>query len=116
MRIKTILGIILLVEICIGSYVYKNRYLFFKNLPTIKDEQLKILNGKRYDENGKLFSGRIKLIGNGYKYIGDNYTYIYSCKNGKLNGLYVIYYKQNIKEIGYMKNEEQNGIFKGDAY
>ena len=41
MRNKTILGIILLVGICIGSYVYKNRYLFFKNLPTVKDEQLK---------------------------------------------------------------------------
>ncbi|WP_462354932.1 hypothetical protein [Fusobacterium ulcerans] len=106
MIIKIILGIILLVEICIGSNISENRYSFFKNLPAVKDEQRKIINGKRYDENGKLFSGRIKLIGNGYKYIGDNYMYIYSYENGEPNGLYVIYYKQDIKEIGYMKNGE----------
>lgn len=34
MRIRTILGVILilLVGIYIGSYVYKNKYLFFKKI------------------------------------------------------------------------------------
>ena len=32
MKIKVILGVILLVGVGIGSYVYKNRYSFFKYL------------------------------------------------------------------------------------
>ena len=43
MKIKVILGVILLVGVGIGSYVYKNRYSFFKYLPAIEEEQLKIL-------------------------------------------------------------------------
>ena len=104
MRAKVILGIILLVGIGIGSCIYKNRYSFFKYLPTIEEEQLKNVNGKLCDEDGKLFSGRTKRA-------SEEYTDIYSYKNGELDGLNVIYYKNNIKEIGHWKDGKQNGLF-----
>ena len=104
MKIKVILGVILLVGVGIGSYVYKNRYSFFKYLPAIEEEQLKNVNGKLCDEDGKLFSGRTKRA-------SEEYTDIYSYKNGELDGLNVIYYKNNIKEIGHWKDGKQNGLF-----
>ena len=105
MKIKVILGVILLVGVGIGSYVYKNRYSFFKYLPAIeKEEQLKNINGKLCDEDGKLFTGRTKSA-------SEEYTDIYSYKNGELDGLNVIYYKNNIKEIGHWKAGKQNGLF-----
>ena len=104
MKIKVILGVILLVGVGIGSYVYKNRYSFFKYLPAIEEEQLKNINGKLCAEDGKPFSGRIKETS------GD-YTNIYSYKSGELHGLNVSYYKDKIKEIGHWKDGKQNGIF-----
>ncbi len=104
MKTKIILGVILLVGVGIGSYVYKNKYSFFKYLPAVSDEQVKNFNGKLYDEKEKLFSGRIK------EESGD-YTNIYSYKNGELDGLNVSYYKNNIKEIGHWKEGKQNGLF-----
>ena len=104
MRAKMILGVILLVGVSIGSCVYKNRYSFFKYLPTIEEEQLKNVNGKLCDEDGKLFSGRTKRA-------SEEYTDIYSYKNGELDGLNVVYYKNNIKEIGHWKDGKQNGLF-----
>ena len=105
MKIKVILGVILLVGVGIGSYVYKNRYSFFKYLPAVeKEEQLKNINGKLCDEDGKPFSGRTKRA-------GEEYTDIYSYKDGELDGLNVVYYKNNIKEIGHWKAGKQNGLF-----
>ena len=104
MKIKVILGVILLVGVGIGSYVYKNRYSFFKYLPAIEEEQLKNINGKLCAEDGKPFSGRIKETS------GD-YTNIYSYKSGELHGLNVSYYKDKIKEIGHWKDGKQNGLF-----
>ena len=105
MRAKVVLGVILLVGVGIGSYVYKNRYSFFKCLPAVeKEEQLKNINGKLCDEDGKLFSGRTKRA-------SEDCFDIYSYKNGELDGLNVIYYKNNIKEIGHWKDGKQNGLF-----
>ena len=104
MRAKVILGIILLVGIGIGSCIYKNRYSFFKYLPAIEEEQLKNVNGKLCDEDRKPFSGRTKRA-------SEDYLDIYSYKNGELDGLNVIYYKNNIKEIGHWKDGKQNGLF-----
>lgn len=105
MRAKVILGVILLIGVGIGSYVYKNRYSFFKYLPAVEKEgQLKNINGKLCDEDGKPFSGRTKRA-------GEEYTDIYSYKNGELDGLNVVYYKNNIKEIGHWKDGKQNGLF-----
>ena len=104
MRAKVILGIILLVGIGIGSCIYKNRYSFFKYLPAIEEEQLKNVNGKLCDEDRKPFSGRTKRA-------SEDYLDIYSYKNGELDGLNVIYYKDNIKEIGHWKDGKQNGLF-----
>lgn len=105
MKIKVILGVILLVGVGIGSYVYKNRYLFFKYLLAVeKEEQLKNINGKLCGEDGKPFSGRTKRA-------GEEYTDIYSYKNGELDGLNVVYYKNDIKEIGHWKDGKQNGLF-----
>ena len=104
MKTKIILGVILLVGVGIGSYVYKNKYSFFKYLPAVSDEQVKNFNGKLYDEKENLFSGRIK------EESGD-YTNIYSYKNGELDGLNVSYYKNNIKEIEHWKEGKQNGLF-----
>ena len=104
MKIKMILLVALIGIVGIGSYVYSNRYKFFKYLPAIEEEQLKNINGKLYDENEKLFSGRTKRA-------SEEYTDIYSYKNGELDGLNVVYYKNNIKEIGHWKEGKQNGLF-----
>lgn len=105
MKAKAILGVVLLVGIGVGTYIYQNRYLFFKYLPAIeKEEQLKNINGKLCDEDGKLFTGRTKSA-------SEEYTDIYSYKNGELDGLNVVYYKNNIKEIGHWKAGKQNGLF-----
>lgn len=105
MKVKTILGVILLVGIGIGTYVYQNRYSFFKYLPAIEDENLHDINGIICDNNGTPFNGRKKEI-------SDDYMDIYSFKDGKLDGLNVVYYKDQIKEIGHWENDKQNGIFK----
>lgn len=104
MKIKVALLVVLIGFVGMGTYVYSNRYKFFKYLPAIEEEQLKNVNGKLCDEDGKLFSGRIKETS------GD-YTNIYSYKNGELHGLNVSYYKNNIKEIGHWKDGKQNGLF-----
>lgn len=104
MKIKVALLVVLIGFVGMGTYVYSNRYKFFKYLPAIEEEQLKNVNGKLCDEDGKLFSGRIKETS------GD-YTNIYSYKNGELHGLNVSYYKDNIKEIGHWKDGKQNGLF-----
>ena len=39
MKVKVILGVALLVGIGVGTYIYQNRYLFFKYLPAIEKEQ-----------------------------------------------------------------------------
>ena len=105
MKAKAILGGVLLVGIVVGTYIYQNRYLFFKYLPAIeKEEQLKNINGKLCDEDGKLFTGRTKSA-------SEEYTDIYSYKDGELDGLNVVYYKNNIKEIGHWKAGKQNGLF-----
>ena len=105
MKVKVILGVALLVGIGAGTYIYQNRYLFFKYLPAIeKEEQLKNINGKLCDKDGNLFSGRTKRA-------SEEYTDIYSYKDGELDGLNVVYYKNNIKEIGHWKDGKQNGLF-----
>lgn len=105
MRVKIILGVILLVGVSFGSYIYKNRYSFFKYLPAIeKEEELINNNGKLCDKDGNLFSGRTKSA-------SEDYLYIYSYKDGELDGLDVVYYKNNIKEIGHWKDGKQNGLF-----
>ncbi len=105
MKAKAILGVVLLVGIVVGTYIYQNRYLFFKYLPAIeKEEQLKNINRKLCDEDGKLFTGRTKSA-------SEEYTDIYSYKDGELDGLNVVYYKNNIKEIGHWKAGKQNGLF-----
>lgn len=105
MKAKVILGVVLLVGIGVGTYIYQNRYLFFRYLPAIeKEEQLKKINGKLCDKEGNPFSGRTKSA-------SEEYTDIYSYKNGELDGLNVVYYKNNIKEIGHWKDGKQNGLF-----
>lgn len=105
MKAKVILGVVLLVGIGVGTYIYQNRYLFFRYLPAIeKEEQLKNINGKLCDKEGNPFSGRTKSA-------SEEYTDIYSYKNGELDGLNVVYYKNNIKEIGHWKDGKQNGLF-----
>ena len=104
MKAKMILGVALLIGIGLGTYIYQNRYSFFKYLPTTNEEQLKNLNGQLCDESGKPFSGRSKRA-------SDDYMDIYSYKNGELDGLNVTYYKNNIKEIGHWKDGKQNGLF-----
>lgn len=104
MKIKVALLVVLIGFVGMGTYVYSNRYKFFKYLPAIEEEQLKNVNGKFCDKDGKLFSGRTKRA-------GEEYTDIYSYKNGELHGLNVIYYKNNIKEIGHWKDGKQNGLF-----
>lgn len=104
MKIKVALLVVLIGFVGMGTYVYSNRYKFFKCLPAIEEEQLKNVNGKFCDKDGKLFSGRTKRA-------SEDYLDIYSYKNGELDGLNVIYYKDNIKEIGHWKDGKQNGLF-----
>ncbi len=105
MKIKVVLLVALIGFIGIGAYIYINCYKFFKYLPAIeKEEKLKNINGKLCDEDGKPFSGRTKRE-------SEDYLDIYSYKNGELDGLNVIYYKNNIKEIGHWKDGKQDGLF-----
>ncbi len=104
MKIKVALLVVLIGFVGMGTYVYSNRYKFFKCLPAIEEEQLKNVNGKFCDKDGKLFSGRTKRA-------SEDYLDIYSYKNGELDGLNVVYYKNNIKEIGHWKDGKQNGLF-----
>lgn len=90
---------------CFGSYFYSNRYSFFKYLPAVEEnKQLRNINEKLCNDSGMPFSGRTQMTG------GD-YLDIYSYKNGELDGLNVIYYKNNIKEVRHWKNGEQHGLF-----
>lgn len=105
MKVKTILGVILVLGIGIGTYIYQSRYSFFKYLPAVEDSELHNINGIICDKNGVPFSGRQKEV-------SDDYMNIYSFKNGKLDGLNVVYYKDQIKEIGHWADDKQNGVFK----
>lgn len=104
MKGKIILGTIVLVGIAVGTYIYQNRYSFYRYLPAEDEFRLQNINSKLYDESGKLFSGRVKSE-------SDLYLNIYSYKDGELDGLNVIYYKNQIKEIGHWKEGKQNGLF-----
>lgn len=104
MKGKIILGAIVLVGIAVGTYIYQNKYSFYRYLPAEDENQLQSINSKLCDENEKLFSGRVKS--------GDEeYLNIYSYKDGELDGINVIYYKNRIKEIGHWKEGKQNGLF-----
>lgn len=104
MKGKIILGTIVLVGIAVGTYIYQNRYSFYRYLPAEDEFRFQNINSKLYDESGKLFSGRVKSE-------SDLYLNIYSYKDGELDGLNVIYYKNQIKEIGHWKEGKQNGLF-----
>ena len=104
MKAKVILGVVLLVGIGVGTYIYQNRYSFYRYLPAENENKLQSINFKLCDENGNLFSGRVKSG-------SDLYLNIYSYKDGELNGLNVIYYKDSIKELGHWKEGKQNGLF-----
>lgn len=104
MKVKVILGIVVLFIISVGTYTYQNRYSFYRYLPAKDEFKLQNINSKLYDENNKIFSGRVKSG-------SDSYLNIYSYKDGELDGLNVIYFKNNIKEIGHWKKGKQNGLF-----
>ena len=104
MKTKIVLGIMVLVGIVVGTYIYQNRYSFYRYLPAEDEFRLQNINSKLYDESGKLFSGRVKSE-------SDLYLSIYSYKDGELDGLNVIYYKNQIKETGHWKEGKQNGLF-----
>lgn len=102
---KVLIGIIIFGVIGGRTYIYKNRYSFYKYLPSVKNEgQFKNINNKVCLEEGKPFSGRIKNI-------KGNHTEIYSYKNGALNGLSTVYYNGKVREIGHWKNDRQEGLF-----
>lgn len=104
MKVKIILGIVALLGIGVGTYIYQNRYSFYRYLPAENENKLQSINFKLCDENGNLFSGRVKSG-------SDLYLNIYSYKDGELNGLNVIYYIDSIKELGHWKEGKQNGLF-----
>lgn len=104
MKVKIVLGIVALLGIGVGTYIYQNRYSFYRYLPAENENKLQSINFKLCDENGNLFSGRVKSG-------SDSYLNIYSYKDGELNGLNVIYYKDSIKELGHWKEGKQNGLF-----
>lgn len=104
MKVKIVLGIVALLGIGVGTYIYQNRYSFYRYLPAENENKLQSINFKLCDENGNLFSGRVKSG-------SDLYLNIYSYKDGELNGLNVIYYKDSIKELGHWKEGKQNGLF-----
>lgn len=104
MKVKIVLGIVALLGIGVGTYIYQNRYSFYRYLPAENENKLQSINFKLCDENGNLFSGRVKSE-------SDLYLNIYSYKDGELNGLNVIYYKDSIKELGHWKEGKQNGLF-----
>lgn len=104
MKVKIVLSVITILGIAVGTYIYQNKYSFYRYLPAEDESKLQSINFKWCDEDGKTFSGRIKSG-------SDSYLNIYSYKDGELDGLNVIYYKNKIKEIGHWKEGKQNGLF-----
>ncbi|WP_300360544.1 toxin-antitoxin system YwqK family antitoxin [Fusobacterium sp.] len=102
---KVLIGIIIFGVIGGRTYIYKNRYSFYKYLPNVKNEgQFKNINNKVCLGEGKPFTGRIKNI-------KGEYTEIYSYKDGELNGLSTVYYNGKVREIGHWKDDRQDGLF-----
>ena len=68
MKVKIVLGIVALLGIGVGTYIYQNRYSFYRYLPAENEDKLQSINFKLCDENGNLFSGRVKsvLAANGF--------------------------------------------------
>lgn len=104
MKVKIVLSVITILGIAVGTYIYQNKYSFYRYLPAEDESKLQSINFKWCDEEGKVFSGRTKSG-------SDSYLNIYSYNDGELDGLNVIYYKNKIKEIGHWKEGKQNGLF-----
>lgn len=105
MKVKIVLGIVALLGIGVGTYIYQNRYSFYRYLPAENENKLQSINFKLCDENGNLFSGRVKSG-------SDLYLNIYSYKDGELNGLKEDYYENgNLWTRQEFKDNISEGIY-----
>lgn len=84
------------------TWLYK--YQLYGWLPSTASSELTNTNGILLDKGGKPFTGRVKNVtDSGYS--------VYSYKDGKLDGLNVVFSDGQLREIGHWQNGEQNGLF-----
>lgn len=85
-----------------GIWYYK--YQLYGWLPSTALSDLKNVDGLLMDKDGKPFTGRVKdASDSGYS--------LYAYKDGKLDGLNVVFSEGQLREIGHWENGEQNGLF-----
>ena len=86
----------------VGAWYYK--YQLYGWLPSTASSELKNVNGLLMDKEGKPFTGRVKDV-------SDSGYSLYAYKDGKLDGLNVVFSEGQLREIGHWENGEQNGLF-----
>ncbi len=86
----------------VGAWYYK--YQLYGWLPSTASSELKNVDGLLMDKEGKPFTGRVKDI-------SDSGYSLYAYKDGKLDGLNVVFSEGQLREIGHWENGEQNGLF-----
>ncbi len=86
----------------VGAWYYK--YQLYGWLPSTASSELKNVDGLLMDKEGKPFTGRVKDI-------SDSGYSLYAYKDGKLDGLNVVFGEGQLREIGHWENGEQNGLF-----
>ena len=101
--IATLSAVVVVIIAVVG---YWQRVPLFKYLPSTlstecstSDDNILVLN-----KTQKPFSGRLRTE-------FEERTEIYSYKDGVLHGLNVAYHNGKVKEVGYWKNDQQDGHF-----
>lgn len=84
------------------------RYQLYGWFPSTPSTELSLNNGVMVDKNGKPFTGRSRTQ-------DDDGFSVYTYKDGKLDGLNVVFTNGRLREIGYWKDDLQNGLFEGYA-
>ena len=87
----------------VGAWYYK--YQLYGWLPSTASSELKNVDGLLMDKEGKPFTGRVKDI-------SDSGYSLYAYKDGKLDGLNVVFSEGQLREIGHWENGEQRKLFK----
>lgn len=88
-----------------GWLAYKNINALYRFLPAVQGDECTSQNGVLIREkDGKPFTGRI------HSESGSTLS-VYTYKDGRLDGLDVVYYNGAVKETGFWKEGKQDGLF-----
>ncbi len=101
--IKIIVGASIFVLLMFAG-IWNFKYQLYAYLPSENESELLNKNGILVDKDGNPFSGRVKDN-------SDSGFSIYTYKQGKLDGLNVVFSEGRLREIGHWKDGLQNGLF-----